>query len=122
MAAVFERDGWFLVTRRQAGVHLQGYWEFPGGKVHDGETHEQSLRREITEELATDIRVGRTVLEVRHDYPDKSVELHFYTCELIGDPAPMLGQDMRWVNREELAGLRFPPADEELIALLSRAP
>jgi 8-oxo-dGTP diphosphatase len=117
-AAVVERDGRFLVTRRQKGVHLEGCWEFPGGKCDEGETFVACLVRELREELAVDVRVDAEMLAVRHDYPDRTVELHFFRCELLGAPAPQLGQEMRWVPRDELTALEFPPADEELIRRL----
>jgi 8-oxo-dGTP diphosphatase len=119
-AAVVEREGLFLVTRRQAGVHLEGYWEFPGGKCEAGENHAGCLRREIREELGVDALVREEFFTVTHDYPDRIVELHFFSCELAGEPVPAMGQDMRWVTRAELSTLAFPPADTALIRLLSR--
>ena len=122
-AAVIERDGSYLVTERQKGVHLEGYWEFPGGKCENGESMEQCLRRELREELGADAQVGDEVLAVTHEYPERTIELHFVACRLIGEPSPQLGQRMRWVARDDLARLRFPPADDELIELLqSRRP
>jgi 8-oxo-dGTP diphosphatase len=118
VAAVIERDGRFLVTRRQAGVHLAGLWEFPGGKVAAGESHEEALRREMLEELDTDVAVRSLMSTAAHAYDDRHVTLHFYRCELAAAPRPLLGQEMRWVPRAELRTLGFPPADEELIALL----
>jgi 8-oxo-dGTP diphosphatase len=117
-AAVIEREGLFLVTRRPRGAHLEGYWEFPGGKCEPGETHALCLEREIREELDAAISVGAEMFSIAHPYPDRIVELHFLRCELRGDPRPTLGQEMRWVPRDELALLRFPPADRELIELL----
>jgi len=119
-AAVIERDDRFLVTRRQPGVHLEGYWEFPGGKCENGEDHAACLARELREELAVDVSVGDELLATTHAYPDRSVELHFIRCELGGEPAPQIGQEMRWVARVDLPRLRFPPADSELIRLLTR--
>ena len=119
-AAVVERDARFLVTRRQAGVHLEGYWEFPGGKCEAGESLVDCLRRELHEELGVDARVHEELLTITHDYPERIVELHFFRCDLAGEPSPTLGQDMRWVTRAELPTLTFPPADTELIRLLSK--
>jgi 8-oxo-dGTP diphosphatase len=119
VAAVIEQDGRFLVTRRQAGVHLAGLWEFPGGKIDPDETHVEALRRELAEELDTDVSVGDLVLATTHAYPDKTVTLYFYRCQLLAEPRPLLGQEMRWVDREELARLEFPPADEQLIRTLT---
>jgi 8-oxo-dGTP diphosphatase len=118
VAAVIESGDSFLVTRRQDGVHLAGMWEFPGGKIDPGESHADGLRREIREELDTDVAVRDLVLETTHAYPDRTVTLFFYRCELLGTPQPMIGQEMRWVGRKELASLGFPPADAKLIRTL----
>ncbi len=119
-AAVIDRDGRFLVTRRQQGVHLEGYWEFPGGKCDAGESLDACLARELREELDVEAHVGEEVLVTTHPYADRSVELHFFRCDLKGEPRPLLGQEMRWATREELATLEFPPADDELIQRLTR--
>jgi len=116
-----DEGGKYLVTRRQAGVHLAGMWEFPGGKVGEAETHAQALRREMAEELGVDVAVEGLVLSTSHSYPDRTVALHFYKCRLLGPPTPQLGQQMQWVRRSELRTLEFPPADADLIALLSDA-
>ncbi len=121
VAAVIEENDAFLVTRRQLGVHLAGMWEFPGGKVDSSESHADALRREIREELDADVTVGSLLLHTSHDYPDRTVALYFYACALAGIPRPMLGQEMRWVARDELPLLGFPPADEELIRQLAGA-
>jgi len=118
VAAVIERDDRFLVTRRQDGVHLAGFWEFPGGKVADGESHAAALRREIQEELDVDVVVRDRLLETSHQYPERIVELFFYRCDLLGTPRPLIGQEMAWVARRELPSLNFPPADDELIRRL----
>jgi 8-oxo-dGTP diphosphatase len=119
-AAVIEENGRFLVTRRPGGVHLEGLWEFPGGKSEEGESHTASLEREIGEELDTAIIIEREVFSVVHSYADRVVELHFFACRLAGEPRAVLGQEMRWVSREELRTLPFPPADAALIGILAR--
>ena len=121
VAAVIEDHHRFLVTRRPPGVHLAGMWEFPGGKIDPGETHDAALRRELREELGVEIDVGERLHRTLHAYPEKTVELHFYRCRLMGAPRPLLGQDMRWVPRAELRSLGFPPADTELIELLTKS-
>ena len=121
VAAVIERDGRFLLTRRQPGVHLEGMWEFPGGKIDEGESHEHALRREIREELGADVEVRGLVFEITHEYPERTIALYFYECTLVGEPRPLLGQEMRWVARPELRSLGFPPADAELITRLTES-
>jgi mutator protein MutT len=120
-AAVIERDDCFLLTRRPRGVHLEGYWEFPGGKCEPGETHATCLVREIREELGVEAAVGDELFAATHAYADRRVELHFLRCTLGETPAPLLGQEMRWVAREALAALAFPPPDTELIQMLVAA-
>jgi len=119
-AAVIERDGQFLVTRRQEGVHLAGHWEFPGGKCDPGETLQSCMARELLEELQVNATVGAEVMTTTHEYDDRRVELHFFRCVVSDAPVPLQGQDIRWVSRDELRGLQFPPADEEVVRLLSR--
>ena len=121
VAAVIEDGDRFLLTRRQAGVHLEGMWEFPGGKIDRGETGHGALVRELREELDVDAEVGEELFRTRHAYADRTVELSFYRCNLRSLPRPLLGQEMRWVPRAELSSLGFPPADTELIAMLIRA-
>jgi len=118
-AAVVEQNGLFLVTRRQKGVHLEGFWEFPGGKCQPGETLTKCLERELQEELDVDLRVGDEIFSTTHTYPERTVELHFLRCDLLGQPIPKLGQQLHWATRDDLARLRFPPADVQLIQLLT---
>jgi mutator protein MutT len=117
-AAVIEQAGAFLVTRRLAGTHLAGTWEFPGGKCDPGESLEQCLARELREELDVEAHVERELHATTHDYEDRRVELHFLRCRLSAPPSPTLGQEMRWVRKSELKTLDFPPADAELIQML----
>jgi 8-oxo-dGTP diphosphatase len=121
-AAIIERDGRLLVTRRRAGTHLAGAWEFPGGKCEVGESLSECLVRELREELAIDAAVGVEIFTTTHDYPDRRVELHFFRCQSPADPSSALGQEMRWVAKEELGQLEFPPADAELIRMLNPEP
>jgi 8-oxo-dGTP diphosphatase len=117
-AAIIQKDNRYLVTRRQPGTHLAGVWEFPGGKCDAGESLTACMARELEEELGIQATVGSEILTTAHEYPDRRVELHFFACRSAGEPSPLLGQEMRWVARDELANLEFPPADAELIRIL----
>ena len=119
-AAVIRRDGSYLVTRRLRGTHLEGCWEFPGGKCDDGESLVACLEREIVEELGARVQVSDEIHTVAHSYPERTVELHFFLCELLDEPRAVLGQEMRWVAAEDLHSLEFPPADADLIEILSK--
>jgi mutator protein MutT len=120
VAAVIERGGKILITRRRAGTHLAGFWEFPGGKPESGESLEDALRREIGEELEATPTVGEKIETVDWAYPDKRVRLHFFRCRLAGEPRPLEGQEMAWVTPGELSAYEFPDADAALIERLSR--
>ena len=117
-AAVIERDGRVLLTRRLEGTHLGGFWEFPGGKCEPGEALDVCLRRELREELAVEVVVGEELLSTAHSYPERTVVIHFFAAQLLGDPTPQIGQEMQWIRRDDLPTLKLPPADDELVALL----
>lgn len=121
VAAVIEVEDAFLVTRRLRGSHLAGLWEFPGGKIDEAESPVDALRRELREELGVEAEVGALLFQTSHAYDDRTIALSFYRCSLRAAPQPLLGQEMRWVARADLAGLGFPPADEELIRRLTAA-
>ena len=121
VAAGLIRDpnGRYLITQRRRGSHLEGRWEFPGGKLEAGESPAAGLRRELQEELSGTFAVGDLVETVRWEYPDRTVVLHFFACRLeSGAIAPTEGQAMRWVPATELSRYDFPPADRELIRRL----
>ncbi len=118
VAAIIERDGRFLLSRRVQGTHLAGLWEFPGGKCEPAETHEACLSRELAEELGVESQVGVEVMAIDHAYPDRIVRLYFRRCAITGDPRPLLGQELRWVAREELSAFQLPDADRALVELL----
>jgi 8-oxo-dGTP diphosphatase len=118
-AAVIEREGKLLVARRIRGTHLAGCWEFPGGKCEPGESAEESLARELREELGATCLVGREIHRTLYAYDDRLLELRFFACELTSEPRPLLGQEMQWVPRADLRALEFPPADKELVERLS---
>ncbi len=117
-AGVIERPEGFLLTRRLAGTHLEGRWEFPGGKCEPFEDLEACVRRELDEELGLHVVVGASVCVTRHVYAERSVEIHFFRCQAMNEPTAMLGQQIRWVPAAELPHLDLPEADAELIACL----
>lgn len=120
VAAVILRGDRVLVTRRPRTGHLAGMWEFPGGKVERGETPAQALHREIREELGCSVSVGRRLCRVTYRYPRKRVRLDFHRCRILkGEPRGAEGQRIRWVPRASLSRLAFPPADRQVLALLT---
>ena len=114
-------DGRYLIARRKPGVHLAGFWEFPGGKREAGETLEECLRRELFEELSICIDVPIPFQIIRHQYAEKTVELHFFHCRIeTGDATAIDSAEIRWVWPHELGDFRFPPADRPIIEALRR--
>ena len=116
-AAVIIRAGCVLLTRRAEGQHLAGLWEFPGGKLEDGESPEEALARECEEECGIEIAVSE-ILEVTHyRYPEKDVLLLFYRCELSsGEVRHLQVADHAWVTPADLDRYPLPPADEAVVA------
>jgi mutator protein MutT len=122
VAAALIRDGAgrYLITQRRRGSHLEGLWEFPGGKREPGEDLETCLKRELAEELSATFAVGRRVHTVRWEYPDRVVVIHFYECRLeSGTVHPGEQQAMAWVEPDRLRDYAFPPADRILIERLT---
>jgi len=118
VAAALIRDaaGRYLITQRRSGSHLEGLWEFPGGKREPQESFEECLRRELTEELSATFTIGKLVETVRWEYPDRQVVLRFYECHLeSGTIEPREGQAMAWVEPARLMDYDFPPADRALL-------
>lgn len=115
------REGRYLIARRNPGVHLAGFWEFPGGKCECGETLEECLRRELFEELGIRIDVPIPFQIIRHEYEEKTVELHFFRCNIeTGDATAIDCAEIRWVLPHELKDFEFPPADRPIIEALQR--
>ncbi len=116
VAVIVGDDGRILIARRPDDKHMGGYWEFPGGKVEDSEDTRVALNRELKEEL--DIEAGhfQKLIEVRHDYPDKTVLLDTWRAsELKGTPKGNEGQEIKWVEVAELPEINFPPANVPIV-------
>ena len=111
VAAIIRRDDKIFATQRGYG-EWKDWWEFPGGKVEQGETSEDALKREIREELSADISVDQFFCTVDYDYPAFHITMHCYLCQLISD-APHLNEHeaARWLNQNELDSVKWLPAD-----------
>ena len=119
--ALIDIDGRVLLAQRPEGKHLAGLWEFPGGKVHDGETLEAAVVRELHEELAVDITESclAPFTCASHAYDDFRLLMPLYVCRVWkGTPIPLEGQALRWVRPLAMASLPMPPADAPLVAML----
>ena len=120
-AGLLCQEGRYLIARRKPGVHLAGFWEFPGGKRETGESIVECLHRELFEELRVQIGCPIPYQIIRHEYPEKIVELHFFRSTIEqGPPVPVDGQEIKWVYPKELAQYQFPPADQAIIDALRR--
>ncbi|MFC5370450.1 (deoxy)nucleoside triphosphate pyrophosphohydrolase [Arcanobacterium bovis] len=121
VGAVFIRDGKILAAQRGEGRSLAGYWEFPGGKIEDGETPQQALVRELREELLTDAEVGDFVARSEYEYDFGVVRLDAYLCAILGT-APRLTehQAIRWLSAAEIFDVQWAPADIPIIEELRR--
>lgn len=117
VAAVVVRDGRVLLSRRPPGKHLAGLWEFPGGKVEEGETPEGALAREVREELGLEIETPLPYAFVHHEYPEKRILMLAYRCGAQGDPSgtPL---EWRWQPLADLDPDEMPAADEAIVAAL----
>ncbi|MEL0058599.1 MAG: (deoxy)nucleoside triphosphate pyrophosphohydrolase [Verrucomicrobiales bacterium] len=121
-ALIFDSDR-LLIAQRPPGVHLEGLWEFPGGKREPGETYEACLLREIREELGCEVLVGLMLHESEHAYPEKCVRIRFFQCQLVsGVPKPLECAALRWVSQDSLGQFQFPEADMALIEQLKMHP
>lgn len=120
-AGLIRHQGRYLIARRKPGGHLAGFWEFPGGKREPGESLEECLRRELFEELNIRVDVPVPYRIIRHEYPGKTVELHFFRCAIEeGEAVPLECTEIRWVSPDELSQFAFPPADLTVIEALQR--
>jgi 8-oxo-dGTP diphosphatase len=120
VAAVIEREGKYLITQRREEAVLPLLWEFPGGKVEEGETDEQALHREVLGRIGVDVEVREKVTEKHHSYDRYDVHLTLYTCHLPAgkDPQPVRVKDVRWVSSSEFSQYKFPPADQATMDVL----
>lgn len=120
-AALFDSLGRVLIAERPPGKTLAGRWEFPGGKIDSGETEEQALARELHEELGIDVVRAERMLELRHEYPERHIELCMWRVgEYLGMPEPRDGQGLKWVRPEELEYEDLLEADRPIVQALQQ--
>jgi len=122
VAALILRDGKVLVCQRTRHQTMPLKWEFPGGKIEDGEQPRDALRRELDEELGIEAEVGEEVARIRHEYKNGgSVELRFYAVRKYkGELENRIFRDVQWAERSQLPGYDFLEADETLVRDLAR--
>ena len=120
VAAVFQKDGRILATQRGYG-NYKDWWEFPGGKIEPGETHEEALEREIREELDTKIRVGEHLITVDYEYPEFFLTMHCYWCTVLEGKLTLLEHEAaKWLPADDLWQVKWLPADKEVLECIER--
>ena len=120
-AGILWREDRLLVAKRPLTEPKAGYWEFPGGKQEPGERMEDTLIRELQEELGVTCTKLIPFTQIEHNYPDMQVCLHlFHVTQFMGDPQPLLKQELRWVSTNELEELNFLPADRQILGHIKR--
>lgn len=120
VAAIIRRENKIFATQRGYG-DWKDWWEFPGGKMEAGETPEEALRREIREELSTDISVDELLCTVDYDYPKFHLTMHCFLCSLLSEALHLNEHEAaRWLSEDELDCVQWLPADQEVIRLLKR--
>ena len=115
VAAIICKDDKIFATQRGYG-DFKDWWEFPGGKMEDGETQEEALKREIREELSTEISVDELLCTVEYDYPKFHLTLHCYLCSLLTEALHLNEHEAaKWLTKDELDNVKWLPADLEVV-------
>ena len=118
-AALLDDAGRVLIAQRPEGKHMAGWWEFPGGKVSDGESDPDALVRELREELGVETRPEAHVMTLTHEYPDRTIDLVLWRASLVrGTPQGLDGQQLKWVDCQSLGNERLLPADAPFVEAL----
>lgn len=121
VGAMIERDGQYLITQRPPTASLPLLWEFPGGRVEEGETDEQALARELREEMGISVEVGTRTMHVQHGYEDYDIDFRVYRCRLLSSEKEIRHLKVhthRWVTPTELDDYEFPAADQKTLEQL----
>ena len=120
--AVNEKGEPIIFATQRGYGDFKGGWEFPGGKIEDGETTKKALKREIMEELDTEISVGELIDTIEYDYPDFHLSMDCFWCEIVkGDLVLKEHEDARWLTKEQLGDVKWLPADITLIERIRKA-
>jgi len=120
VAAIIRKDDKIFATQRGYG-EWKDWWEFPGGKIEAGETPEEALKREIREELSTEISVDEFLCTVDHDYPQFHLTMHCYLCSLLTEALHLNEHEAaKWLTKEELDSVKWLCADWEVIKALKK--
>ena len=121
VAAVIRKDDKIFATQRGYG-DLKGGWEFPGGKIEDGETPQEALKREIEEELDTEILVGELIDTIEYDYPNFHLSMDCFWCEIVEGKLVLKEHEAaRWLDRKTMDDVEWLPADVTLVGKIKEA-
>lgn len=116
---LIEQGGKFLVAQRKYNDRFGGLWEFPGGKIEDGESKEIAIKRELDEELGIEVETGKLALVVEDEIPEMKVIIYLVECYIKrGEPRPIDCQDVKWLTLDEIKLLKLAPADYKIVKWL----
>ncbi len=119
VAAVIKKDNKYLIAQRNRNKHFAFHYEFPGGKVDNGETFEIALQREIKEELSIGIKIYKKISSQIHKDDKINVKIHYFLCEqLNGTIILSEHEDLKWVTKKELSSYKMAPGDSKIIEFL----
>ena len=115
VAAIIKENEKYFATQRGYG-EFKGWWEFPGGKIENGESKEEALKREIREELATEIEIDRFVTTVHFDYPEFHLIMHCFICHITAGQLQLLeAKAAKWLDKNHLESVEWLPADRAIL-------
>ena len=118
VAAIIKENEKYLATQRGYG-EFKDWWEFPGGKIENGESKEEALKREIREELATEIEIDRFITTVQFDYPEFHLIMHCFICHITaGQPQLLEAKAAKWLDKNDLESVEWLPADRAILHLI----
>ena len=118
VAAIIKENEKYFATQRGYG-EFKGWWEFPGGKIENGESKEEALKREIREELVTEIEIDRFITTVQFDYPEFHLIMHCFICHITaGQPQLLEAKAAKWIDKNDLESVEWLPADRAILHLI----